>query len=221
MDETKAGGLIGAVRQKLIAAKEKWAREGRLLTHKPGTGRLPPGQRLVEHWPVLDLGVRPHVDLGTWQLTIDGLVENPVCWSWDDFNALPRSESVSDIHCVTAWSRYDNRWTGLSAQDLLAAVRPTAEAKYLMFHSLDGYTTNVSLRMFDAPGVLLAHSWEGAPLTPEHGAPVRVVMPQWYFWKSAKWLCRIEVRARDKRGFWEARGYHDRGDPWREQRYRF
>jgi len=218
MSEDKPG-ILGSIKQKLIEAKQKWAREGRLLTGKTGDERLPPGQRLVRDWPVLDLGLKPDVALEGWTLKVDGAVANPVTWNWNDFIDQPQMDDVSDIHCVTSWSRYDNHWTGVSAQHLLAVVQPKPEARFIVFHSHDGYTTNVSLEMFSAPDVLLAHSWEGAPLTQEHGAPVRVIMPQFYLWKSAKWLQRIEFRSADQPGFWEVRGYHNEGDPWKEDRY--
>ena len=221
MTKEDTGKPVG-FREKLVRAKEKWAREGRLLTGRPGDpkrDRLPPGQRQVSDWPVLDLGVQPSVSPETWSLTIDGLVEAPVVWRWADFLALPQTELVSDIHCVTQWSRFDNRWTGVLATEILARVRPRAEARHLVFHSADGYTTNVALDVFAEPDVLLAHAWEGEPLPLEHGGPVRVVIPRYYFWKSAKWLTRIEVLATDRPGFWEVRGYHNVGDPWKEERY--
>ncbi|MCW5750149.1 MAG: sulfite oxidase-like oxidoreductase [Alphaproteobacteria bacterium] len=219
MSEDKPG-ILGQIREKLVASKEKWAREGRLLTgERAGAERLPPGQRLVRDWPVLDLGIQPHVAPADWQLAVDGAVANPLNWDWRAFMAAPQVESVSDIHCVTAWSRYDNRWQGVSARHLLDLVKPLPEAKHVIFHSHDGYTTNVTLEMFSAPDVLLAHSWEGRPLTRQHGAPVRIVMPQYYFWKSAKWVRRIEFSSADKPGFWEVRGYHNTGDPWKEERY--
>ena len=212
-------GLLGSIKEKLIASKQKWAKEGRLLTGKTGEDRLPPGQRLVRDWPVLDLGLKPDVALEAWTLKVDGAVTNPIVWNWNDFIDQLQMDDVSDIHCVTSWSRYDNHWTGVSAQHLLSVVQPKPEAKFIVFHSHDGYTTNVSLEMFAAPDVLLAHSWEGAALTQEHGAPVRVIMPQFYLWKSAKWLQRIEFRTADQPGFWEVRGYHNEGDPWKEDRY--
>lgn len=220
--DAKDEGLVGKVKDKLISAKEKWAREGRLLTGKtalPQEQRLPPGQRLVRDWPVLDLGIQPAIAREQWSLGIDGLVENPLRWDWSDFIDQPQVEDISDIHCVTAWSRYDNRWGGVSARHVLDLVRPRPEASHLIFHSYDGYTTNVTLEMFAAPDVLLAHSWEGEPLTREHGGPVRIIMPQFYFWKSAKWLRRIEFVGADRPGFWEVRGYHNVGDPWNEERY--
>jgi len=219
MAEEGEGGIVGRIRDKLVESKAKWAREGRLLTGKPNRARLPPGQRLVQNWPVLDLGIQPHVPLELWKLTVDGAVEAPMEWDWDAFQALPQVRKVSDIHCVTAWSRYDNAWDGVAARDILARVRPKPEAKHVVFHSHDGYTTNVRLELFDQPDVLLAHSWEGDWLTREHGGPVRVVIPRSYFWKSAKWVRRIELVAEDRPGFWEVRGYHNEADPWEEERY--
>lgn len=212
----------GRYKEKLVRAKEAWAREGRLLTGEtadPARDRLPPGQRLVKEWPVLDLGFQPMIPLDLWQLVIDGAVEHPVTLKWEDFQALPQQDFLSDIHCVTQWSRYDNRWRGVAAAEILRLVRPKAEARHVIFHSFDGYSTNVALEAFAAPNVLLAHSWEGQPLTREHGGPVRMVIPRYYFWKSAKWLKRIDFSAADQPGFWEVRGYHNVGDPWNEERY--
>lgn len=208
-------------RQKLITAKQKWAREGRLLV--PGAvdsaERLPPGQRLVSDWPVLDLGVQPHVQKNQWQLEIDGEVETPLTWTWDDFASQPQMTSQSDIHCVTAWSRYDNVWNGVSTLHLCALVQPRESVRHVILHSYDGYTTNVALEVFTDDDCLLAHSHDGAPLTRQHGGPVRLVIPKYYFWKSAKWIKRIEFATQDDPGFWERRGYHNVGDPWQQQRY--
>jgi DMSO/TMAO reductase YedYZ molybdopterin-dependent catalytic subunit len=212
----------GRIKEKLIASKEKWARDGRLITGNPDVAhanRLPPGQREVTHWPVLDLGVQPDVPKAEWRLSVDGLVENPVTLSYEALLQLPQTDSVSDIHCVTQWSRYDNHWRGVSSRDLLALVRPKDEAKHVIFHAYDGYTTNVAFAVFAANDVMIAHSWEGEPLTREHGGPVRIVIPRFYFWKSAKWVKRIEFCRDDKPGFWEVRGYHNQGDPWTEERY--
>jgi DMSO/TMAO reductase YedYZ molybdopterin-dependent catalytic subunit len=214
--------LLGKVRQKLVETKQKWAGEGRLLTGRqadPGAGRLPPGQREVKNWPVLDLGVQPPVPTATWRLDVTGLVENRLSWSWADFLAQPQAEFTSDIHCVTAWSRFDNRWEGVSTRHLLALAKPKPEAKFVVQHGYDGYTTNVSLEDFAGANVLLAHRWEGQQISREHGGPVRLVLPALYFWKSAKWLTRLEFVEFDKPGFWEVRGYHNRGDPWKEERY--
>jgi DMSO/TMAO reductase YedYZ molybdopterin-dependent catalytic subunit len=212
---------LSKTRPKLVESKERWARDGRLLTGRgadPGQ-RLPPGQHLVRDWPVLDLGVVPSVEAQQWRLVVDGLVETNLDWSWSDFRAQPQLSEISDIHCVTAWSRYDNRWDGVGAKQILALAKPLPEARFVVFHSYDDYTTNLPLADFDDDDVLLAHSWQGAPLPREHGGPVRAVVPKLYFWKSAKWVRRIELIAQDRAGFWEERGYHDRGDPWREERY--
>lgn len=214
--------LVGAVKGKLIRSKEKWAEEGRLLTGRADAARanrLPPGQKEVKNWPVLDLGVQPDVKPESWRLRVTGLVENALAWTLPEFMALPQAEFVNDIHCVTAWSRYDNHWRGVASRTLLDLVNPKTEARHVIFQACDGYTTNVTLDVFAGDDVLLAHSWEGKPLPREHGGPVRVVIPQWYFWKSAKWVNRIEFSATDRPGFWEIRGYHNEGDPWKEERY--
>jgi DMSO/TMAO reductase YedYZ molybdopterin-dependent catalytic subunit len=207
---------------KLTRNKEAWAHEGKFLTGRtarPGAERLPPGQKETRNWPVLDLGLKPDVPREDWKLRIEGLVERPAVWDFQALLAQPQSEPVSDIHCVTTWSRYDNSWRGVATGDLLAAVRPRDEARFVVLHASDGYTTNLALEDFAHPDALVAHGWEGRPLTVEHGGPVRLVVPHLYFWKSAKWLKAIEFRAQDQPGFWEVRGYHNRGDPWREERY--
>jgi DMSO/TMAO reductase YedYZ molybdopterin-dependent catalytic subunit len=207
---------------KLTRTKEKWAREGRFLTGKvirPEDQRLPPGQHLTKDWPVLDLGVTPPVSRERWRLDVYGAVESPVFWTFDEFIAQKQDRFTSDIHCVTTWSRYDNEWDGLATRELLATCQPREEARFVVLHSYDGYTTNLALEDFAAEDALLAHSWSGQPLTEEHGGPVRLVVPHLYFWKSAKWLQAIEFVSEDAPGFWEVRGYHNRGDPWAEQRY--
>ena len=214
--------LIGKIKDKLIASKEAWAKEGRLLTGRPDLGhvnRLPPGQKEVKNWPVLDLGVQPNIAPDAWRLTIDGLVENPIQWNLAQFMAQPQEDVVSDIHCVTQWSRYDNHWQGVSARRILDLVKPKANARHVLFHAFDGYTTNVKREVFEEDNVLLAHSWEGKPIPRDHGGPVRMVIPDWYFWKSPKWVSRIEFVEHDQPGFWEVRGYHNEGDPWKEDRY--
>jgi DMSO/TMAO reductase YedYZ molybdopterin-dependent catalytic subunit len=217
------------LRTKLIEAKQRWAREGRLLGDhvapltRPVDGerdRLPRGQRLVRDWPVLDLGAEPDVTAQKFRLDIDGAVENRISLTLDKFMALQRIDSTSDIHCVTQWSRYDNRWKGVAAQTLLGIIRPMPEARHIRFHSYDGYTSNVRLAQFDQPDVFLVDEWEGKPLSRAHGGPVRVVLPRLYFWKSVKWLRRVEFTISDHPGFWEQRGYHNNGDPWHEERYR-
>ena len=222
MTEEEEGGLLDRARRKLVESKKRWAREGRLLTGRsarPESRRLPPGQRQVETWPVLDLGVQPDLPVERWRLVVDGLVESPIDWNWTAFRAQPAFRDVSDIHCVTAWSRFDNAWEGVSARHILDLAQPRPEARFVVFHSYDDYTTNLPLAAFADDDVLLAHSWAGRPLPREHGGPVRTVVPKLYFWKSAKWLRRIEFVAADRSGFWEQRGYHDHGDPWKEERY--
>ncbi len=222
MDQDDDISTSGSIRQKLVETKRRWAEEGRLLTGRPShreEDRLPPGQRKVTDWPVLDLGVKPNIPLAQWRLQIDGLVEQPLRLDWTAFQALPQSDLESDIHCVTAWSRFDNRWRGVAVMDLLECVRPKVDANFVVLHSFDTYTTNLPLIEFAAEGALLATHWEGKPLSLDHGGPVRAVIPQLYFWKSAKWLKRIEFIAADRPGFWEERGYHNYGDPWTEQRY--
>jgi DMSO/TMAO reductase YedYZ molybdopterin-dependent catalytic subunit len=214
--------LTGAVKDKLIRTKERWAEEGRLLTGThgdPARDRLPPGQTLVQDWPVLDLGVQPDVAKDRFRLRLEGLVENRLALDWDGFMALPQTEMVRDIHCVTQWSRYDNRFAGVMARDLLDFARPKSTARFVSLTCYDGYTTNLSLEDFAGEDVMFAHSWEGAPLTRQHGGPVRLVLPKLYFWKSPKWVTRVELLLEDRPGFWEVRGYHNRGDPWMEERY--
>jgi DMSO/TMAO reductase YedYZ molybdopterin-dependent catalytic subunit len=207
---------------KLTASKRRWAEQGKFLTGRmtrPETDRLPPGQHLVTNWPVLDLGQQPRIQQAEWMLQIVGGVENPVKLDWDAFLRLPQSKKLSDIHCVTTWSRYDNRWQGVSTHDLLDLVMPRPEANFVMLTGYDGYTTNLPLTDFASEDAILATAWEGEPLTRDHGGPMRLVIPHLYFWKSAKWLRRIEFLVGDQAGFWEKNGYHMLGDPWREQRY--
>ncbi|WP_445680026.1 sulfite oxidase-like oxidoreductase [Radicibacter daui] len=213
--------MLGKIKSKLIESKEAWSREGRLLTGEDGRSdsRLPPGQRLVKQWPVLDLGVHPEVPQARWRLEVDGLVANPLVLDWQGLQQLPQSQQRCDIHCVTSWSMFDTDWRGVSARDLLAAVQPLPSARHVVLHAFDGYTTNVSLEVFSAPDAMIATHFGGEPLTKEHGGPVRMLVPQYYLWKSAKWLSRIEFVAEDRPGFWEVRGYHNEADPWLEQRY--
>jgi DMSO/TMAO reductase YedYZ molybdopterin-dependent catalytic subunit len=207
---------------KLTRTKQRWAEEGRFLTDRTvrlASERLPPGQHLVRDWPVLDLGEQPEIALDTWRLTIEGAVDHPEIFDWHTFQNLPQSAETSDIHCVTSWSRYDNGWTGVATRDILDRVMPKAQARFVLLRSYDGYTTNITLDDFASPQAILAHSWEGKPLTRAHGGPLRLVVPHLYFWKSAKWLKRIEFLTRDAPGFWEVNGYHNRADPWLQQRY--
>ena len=207
---------------KLTQTKSRWAELGKFLTgttSRPEESRLPPGQHLVKNWPILDLGQTPNVAREVWRLDITGVVEFPTSWTWHDLISAPQTHKVSDIHCVTSWSRYDNNWDGVTTHDLLEAVQPKPEATHVLLTSNDGYTTNLSLEDFSSPEALLVHSWEGQPLPLDHGGPVRLVVPHLYFWKSAKWLRRIEFATADHPGFWEVRGYHNHADPWLEERY--
>jgi DMSO/TMAO reductase YedYZ molybdopterin-dependent catalytic subunit len=207
---------------KLTVTKRRWAEEGRFLTGRvePSPGeRLPPGQHLVKNWPILDLGQHPVIDMASWTLRLTGAVETPATLDWAALKALPQSRFVSDIHCVTTWSRYDNRWKGVATHDILDLVMPKPEATHVMLTSYDGYTTNLPLADFASEHALVATDWEGEPLTREHGGPARLVVPHLYLWKSAKWLSRIDFLPADRAGFWEKNGYHMLGDPWREQRY--
>lgn len=207
---------------KLTRSKRRWAEQGKFLTGhvaRPEADRLPPGQHLVRDWPVLDLGRQPDIAPESWRLVIGGLVDRPAVWDWRTLMAQPQSRFRTDIHCVTTWSRYDNDWDGVATRDLLDMVMPKEEARFVLLHGADGYTTNLPLADFAAPDAMIAHGWQGRPLAREHGGPVRLVVPHLYFWKSAKWLNRIDFLAGDQAGFWEVNGYHMRGDPWAEQRY--
>lgn len=181
--------------------------------------RIPPGQVLTEKWPVLHYGPVPKVDLATWTFRIWGRVARPVELNWEQFLQLPQIESTSDIHCVTRWSRLDNRWTGVAAKDVLALAEPLPDARFVLVHAEYGYTANLPLEALYDDDVLFAFAHDGQPLTPEHGYPLRLVVPKRYFWKSAKWVRGIEVRTEDQLGFWEQLGYHNDADPWREQRF--
>ncbi len=181
--------------------------------------RLPPGQVKTDKWPVLHYGSVPRVDLATWELRVDGLVEHPQRWTWEQFQALPRVQVFSDIHCVTRWSRYDNLWEGVSIREVLQRAVPTTTAGFVVIHAAQGFTTNLPLTELHQDDVLLADRHDGEALTPEHGWPLRLVVPRRYFWKSAKWVERIELADRDAPGFWERNGYHNEADPWREERF--
>jgi len=183
--------------------------------------RLPPGQYLTEKWPVLHAGGVPSTDLATWDLRIFGEVEHEVRLSWDELLALPASENVQDIHCVTRWSRFDTRFRGAHWRELAELAKPTAAARFAIAHAEAGYTANVPISFLEDENALLAYEADGEPLTLEHGWPLRLVIPGKYFWKSAKWLRGIELSATDRPGFWERYGYHNDADPWQEERYGF
>jgi len=181
--------------------------------------RRPPGQRVTQDFPVLDLGIQPNLSQDEWSLTVAGKVSTPIKWDWATLMALPQVAQTNDIHYVTTWSRYDNAWVGVAMRTLLAAVRPLPSAKAVMLKSFDGYSTNLRLADIDRDDVLIAHTWQGAPLSRDHGGPARLVVPHLYFWKSAKWLRHITFMEENQPGYWEARGYHMRGNPWEEERY--
>ncbi len=181
--------------------------------------RLPANQRLAKRWPVLTYGKTPHIDEDTWRLRVFGEVEQPVVLTWADVMAMPQVEVLADMHCVTRWSKLDNRWHGIPIHALLDRVNPKATARFVMVHAYGDYTTNLPLDVLDDEDVLLAHSHNGEPLTREHGGPLRLVVPKRYAWKSAKWVEAFEFMPHDKPGFWERNGYHNDGDPWKEERY--
>jgi DMSO/TMAO reductase YedYZ molybdopterin-dependent catalytic subunit len=181
--------------------------------------RVPPGQKLTEKWPALHYGPVPKIDIDQWRFRIFGLVEKERRLSYAEFTALPQVQVYSDIHCVTGWSKLDNLWEGVSSGQIKELVKILPEAKFVMVHSTGGFTTNLSLEDFFQPDVLFAIKHNGEALTKEHGYPLRLVVPRLYFWKSAKWAGGLEFMAGDKRGFWESYGYHNHGDPWKEERY--
>jgi len=183
--------------------------------------RLPPGQYLTDKWPVLHAGEVPETDLATWDFRVWGEVEEPLTLTWSEFDALPKSENVQDIHCVTRWSRFDTRFRGVHWRELARLVKPKPTARFAIAHSEHSYTANVPLEFLEDELALLATDADGAPLAPEHGWPLRLVVPRTYFWKSAKWLRGIELSSIDEPGFWERYGYHNDADPWREERYGF
>jgi DMSO/TMAO reductase YedYZ molybdopterin-dependent catalytic subunit len=179
--------------------------------------RIPPGQHLERGFPVLSYGPTPKVSTATWDLTIDGAVSGAKTWNWDDFMALPQETFTVDIHCVTTWTKLDTGWTGVSVDTLLESVE--TEVEYLTAWCDGGYTTNLPLADVTGGKAWVVHTFDGKPLEPAHGGPVRLLVPHLYFWKSAKWLRGLRLTAKDEPGFWEQNGYHMYGDPWREQRY--
>jgi DMSO/TMAO reductase YedYZ molybdopterin-dependent catalytic subunit len=181
--------------------------------------RLPPGQIVTRKWPVLHYGMVPKVDLERWRFQVSGAVERPFELTWAELQAIPHQETACDIHCVTRWSRYDNVFEGVPVAPLLARAGVQPTARYVLVHAEQGYTTNVPLEDLDRPANLLALRHNGEPLSPEHGGPVRLLIPHLYLWKSAKWVRGFELLEEDYPGFWEQNGYHMRGDPWTEERY--
>ncbi|MRK02985.1 molybdopterin-dependent oxidoreductase [Aeromicrobium sp. S22] len=185
-----------------------------------GNDRLPPGQHDTgAGWPTLTAELTPQIDVDEWTLTLDGLVEQPTTWDWRGIHALPADSYFGDIHCVTTWSKFDTTFSGVSVDSLLEVTGVKAEATHVFATSTTGYTTNLPLADITDGKAWIVWDFDGKPLTPEHGGPVRLLVPHLYFWKSAKWITRLELRDHDEQGFWERNGYHDRGDPWLEQRY--
>lgn len=184
-----------------------------------GSGRVPPGQHIVETFPVLSAGPTPRVELESWKF-VQKIGPRPVkSWNWTEFNELPQTRMTRDIHCVTSWSKLNTAWEGVIVDNILADAGVQAPTDYLLAHSYDGYSTNVPLADLTSGRAMVATKYEGQPLARDHGGPARLLVPHLYFWKSAKWINGIQFIERDEPGFWELRGYHMYGDPWREQRY--
>jgi DMSO/TMAO reductase YedYZ molybdopterin-dependent catalytic subunit len=179
--------------------------------------RLPPGQYIERGFPVLSAGPTPHTPLDRWTFSIEGALDEPRSWTWEEMLALPQETITRDIHCVTKWSKFDTTWVGVSVDTLLDGV--DTEAGYIVAFSDGGYTTNLPIEDVTDGKAWVVHTYEGEPLPAEHGGPARLLVPHLYFWKSAKWVRGITLADHDSPGFWEALGYHDRGDPWLEQRY--
>jgi DMSO/TMAO reductase YedYZ molybdopterin-dependent catalytic subunit len=181
--------------------------------------KTPPGQFVTDKFPVLSYGSTPRVDLKEWRFRVTGRVEQEMEWTWEEFLALGHIIVTADFHCVTQWSRLDNTWEGVPFREVMQRVRPLPLARYVMVHCYGGYTANLSLEALTEADVLFANRHDGQPLAPEHGGPLRLVVPKRYGWKSAKWVRGLELLDKDQPGFWEGRGYHMEGDPWKEQRF--
>ncbi len=205
------------ITSKMIAARGR--RQADQLGIDPA--RIPPGQYLTQRFPVLTYGPNPDYDLSTWSLAVDGEVEAPFALSWDELLALPQHEVTVDIHCVTRWSKLDTTWRGVRVSDLLERARVKPSGTHVLVHSDGGYTTNLPVSALYDEDVLVAHTYAGEPLEHDHGAPARLLVPKRYFWKSAKFLRRLEILPEDRQGFWELNGYHNDADPWTEQRHWF
>ncbi len=190
---------------------------GRQRTDPALAARIPPGQYLTVDFPVLSAGPTPHTPLDRWDFAITGAVDAPMRWSWNEFQHLPSDAVTVDIHCVTKWSKLDTAWQGVSIDTLLEGIEPAGQ--YVSAYCDGGYTTNIPLADLTGGKAWVAYAYDGAPLAPEHGGPARLLVPHLYFWKSAKWVRGLEITRENRSGFWEQLGYHDYGDPWREQRY--
>lgn len=181
--------------------------------------RIPPGQVVTDKFPVLHHGAVPAIDIANWDLRVYGLVREPLRYTYADILAMPRERVVADIHCVTGWSKLDTEWEGVKFREFMRRVQPLPEAKFVEVQAEAGFTTSLPLEALMDDDVIMAYIYDGAPLTPEHGAPLRLVVPKKYFWKSAKWIRGFEFMARDRLGFWERNGYNNSADPWKEERY--
>jgi DMSO/TMAO reductase YedYZ molybdopterin-dependent catalytic subunit len=195
--------------------------EQKLVERGLDPARLPPGQYLTEKWPVLHAGTVPRTDLATWDFKVFGEIEEALTLTYEQLQALPQTEITADIHCVTRWSRFDTTFKGVHWRELAKLVRPKPSARFVVAHAEQGFTSNVPLQALEADDALVAWEADGEPLEPDHGWPLRLVVPSRYFWKSAKWLRGIELLAADQPGFWERYGYHNDADYWKEQRYSF
>jgi DMSO/TMAO reductase YedYZ molybdopterin-dependent catalytic subunit len=209
-----------ADRMAATPARADAAPQGEGPPNRHGMPREPPGQNLLDlaEWPVLDIGRTPQVDTARWRLTVDGAVATPLSLSWSELLALPQADEPQDFHCVTGWSVLDMAFRGVRLETVAALARPLAEATHVMCHAADGYSTNLPLEEALKPGVLLAHTLQGRPLPTEHGGPIRMVVPELWAWKGAKWIDRLELLTQDRRGYWEIRGYSNTAHPWRDDR---
>lgn len=200
--------------------KERWAEKVTEDVRVPKSEeRLPPGQHVSKNFPVLDLGIKPKVSLNEWQLDIKGTVANPLSFDWESFSELPTKDIVCDFHCVTTWSLFDMPWSGVPFAHIIEQVKPSAETKFILLTSYDGYTTNVPYELCQTDDALIATHWNNEPLSVEHGGPARFFLPQLYAWKSAKFLKTIEFAKEDQPGYWEKRGYSTSADPWTNDRF--
>jgi DMSO/TMAO reductase YedYZ molybdopterin-dependent catalytic subunit len=181
--------------------------------------RVPPGQKITDTWPVLHHGSVPAIDLSNWRFRVFGLVENESEFTYQQFVSLPQNKVISDIHCVTGWSKLNNTWQGPGAITIKNMAIGKPDAQFVIIHAAGGFTTNVTIEDFLQPDVLFALKYNNKELSPEHGYPVRLIVPRLYFWKSAKWVNGVEFSSHDKPGFWESAGYHNHGDPWKEERF--
>lgn len=205
--------------KKLIEGKIAIAKKGNTPGKPNANARIPAGQKEVNNFPILDLGMKPWIGTAEWRLRVFGLVEQEITLDWAQFMALPQMDDVSDFHCVTRWSQLDMRWRGVQVRELLNLVKPLENAKFATMHGHDGYTTNLPIEALLDDDVLVAHQWDGDLIARDHGGPARMIVPKRYAWKGAKWLKAIELHEFDRPGFWEVRGYHNEADPWLEQRF--